>query len=94
MNVEKSSSTINTVGWRPSKGEYRETQNDTVESQYRRTVIIDDILDQSLQRAGVDPNDDLAKKAKQLGKDTLNPFKSKEDLQRDIDELVKGVIGK
>ena len=58
------------------------------ESTYKRTPVVDDLLDASLRRAGIDPTDELARKAKRLGKDTLNPFKSADDLQKDIDALV------
>ena len=40
----------------------------------------------------IDPNSDTAKKVKKLGKDTLNYFKSGEDLQKDIDAVVKKIV--
>lgn len=54
---------------------------------YKRSPIVDDLSDASLRRAGIDPVDDLARMAKKLGKDTLNPLKSKDDLQQYIGAL-------
>jgi len=51
------------------------------------------VLDAGLIGSGIDPNSPEAKRAKKLGLDWLNPFTSREEIDRGIKRLVDDVTG-
>ena len=61
---------------------------------YKRTPVIDALLDYSLKRVGANPESLEAKKVKEIAKGAFNPFKSSDQLQRDIDDYVKTIFNK
>jgi hypothetical protein len=56
--------------------------------------VLHGVLDATLVGAGIDPRTPEAQHAKQLGLDWLNPFSSKQQIDRDIQRLVDDVMKK
>lgn len=93
FNAPSNDYSLSTIAWsQPLQN--KANKNNSEVNQYHRTIIIDDLIDASLVNSGIDPSSDLAKKAKKLGKDTLNPFKSGDDIQKDIDTIVQEIMKK
>ncbi|MBI4662106.1 MAG: hypothetical protein HY735_25065 [Verrucomicrobia bacterium] len=56
--------------------------------------VVQGVLDASLSRTGIDPKTPEANHAKKLGIDWLNPFASREQIDKDIQRVVDDVIKK
>ena len=73
-------------------GEKLHISSDNKNITIKRISLIDNLIDAALTNSGINPDSEIAKKAKTIGKSTLNPFKSNAELKKDIDSLVKTII--
>lgn len=63
-----------------------------VHAEEKKTDMLDAILSWSLQRAGVDPRSKEAESAKAFGRAWMNPFATKEDIDKELKHLKKNVL--